>query len=393
MNKKLKNWLINIGLVIISIIVFLVLFEFYLSIFHPQSDSFWRYDKYVGTAFIPNKEGRYVSYEGNSTYIKINSHGWRDKERSYEKGPDTSRIIVLGDSFTAALEVPIEQSFSYLLEDRLNNNLEYQNRTEVLNLGVNGIGTAREYLILKHYGLKYKPDLVVLAFFPGNDVVDNYFMVGGYGPTFILDDKGKLAEVQGEIPNENPIRIFIKNYFPNSYFFLKQRLNRYNKLNDLLSVIGFANKRITTERGEKVSMELFPYEMYSKNYSIEWQEAWNLTKALILETKKTSEENGAKFLLVILTWREQVHPNYWEETLDTYPELRYKDLDLEKPTTIVKDFCSENNITCLELLPYFREYANKTGNRLHYHYDGHWNSNGHELAAELIYNKIIEDKL
>jgi hypothetical protein len=38
--------------------------------------------------------------------------------------------------------------------------------------GLSGFGTAREYMMLRAYGLRYKPDLVVM-FFVGNDISDN----------------------------------------------------------------------------------------------------------------------------------------------------------------------------------------------------------------------------
>ena len=44
---------------------------------------------------------------------------------------------------------------------------------EVLNLGVGGYGTAQQLLTLEEDGLRYRPDLVVLGFFLGNDVQNN----------------------------------------------------------------------------------------------------------------------------------------------------------------------------------------------------------------------------
>ena len=44
---------------------------------------------------------------------------------------------------------------------------------EVLNFGVSGYGTAQSYLLLRQHVQSYGPDLVVLAFYNGNDVADN----------------------------------------------------------------------------------------------------------------------------------------------------------------------------------------------------------------------------
>lgn len=52
--------------------------------------------------------------------MKINSHGFGDKEHTCEKKKGFYRILVLGDFCTQALQVPLEQSFPYVLEERLN---------------------------------------------------------------------------------------------------------------------------------------------------------------------------------------------------------------------------------------------------------------------------------
>ena len=79
-----------------------------------------QFDPTYGLAFKPNAEGWNTSLRGEySTYIKINSKGLRGQEYDYRKGEDTYRILVLGDSFTAGLQVPEEATFSKLLEAQL----------------------------------------------------------------------------------------------------------------------------------------------------------------------------------------------------------------------------------------------------------------------------------
>ena len=42
-----------------------------------------------------------------------------------------------------------------------------------MNFGISGQGTIHEWLTYRHYVREFKPDLVVLCFFPGNDPTDN----------------------------------------------------------------------------------------------------------------------------------------------------------------------------------------------------------------------------
>ena len=54
-----------------------------------------------------------------------------------------------------------------MLEDRLNQTAVAGQRFEVIPAGVSGWGTDQQLLWFRKYGVAYQPDLVVLAFFPG----------------------------------------------------------------------------------------------------------------------------------------------------------------------------------------------------------------------------------
>src|SRR5579883_801820 len=58
----------------------------------------------LGWRLRPGASGR-VSTE-TPQWVRINSRGFRDRERTFEKPADTFRIAVLGNSWTEALQVP-----------------------------------------------------------------------------------------------------------------------------------------------------------------------------------------------------------------------------------------------------------------------------------------------
>ncbi|PYQ23833.1 MAG: hypothetical protein DMF81_07510 [Acidobacteria bacterium] len=62
----------------------------------------------------------YVERKEGFSEGHFNSHGFRDYERTWEKPPNTYRILVLGDSYVEAFQVPLERAFPALLEVRLN---------------------------------------------------------------------------------------------------------------------------------------------------------------------------------------------------------------------------------------------------------------------------------
>src|SRR3990170_8783583 len=171
----MKVWLIRLTLLFVGFIIATFALELGLSKLAPDSRAlsrkFHELDKNIGYKGIPNAEIEW-NVGKTESYVKMNSHGFRDRERSYEKGKDVFRIVVLGDSIIEALQVPLEQAFTDVLGRMLNS--ESDKRFEVINLGVGGFGTGQEYLTLKYYGLNYQPDLVILAFFLFNDIRNNY---------------------------------------------------------------------------------------------------------------------------------------------------------------------------------------------------------------------------
>ena len=71
--------------------------------------------------------------------------------------------------------------------------------------------------------------------------------------------------------------------------------------------------------------------------------------------------------------------------------MRDKEWDLKKPNKILMEFCRNNNIACLDTLKYFKE---ESLNNILYIEDGaHMNKKGHELAASLIYESLINGKM
>ena len=70
-----------------------------------------------GWFFVPNNEFIFTSRRDEfRVRVRINSNGLRDREYPYEKGEGVFRILVLGDSFSAALQVPLEQIWHEIIE-------------------------------------------------------------------------------------------------------------------------------------------------------------------------------------------------------------------------------------------------------------------------------------
>ena len=97
-------------------------------------------DRDVGYSLRPGAEGWWKK-EG-LTYVKINSHGFRDREHTFTKPADTLRIAILGDSYAEAFQVPLEKTFWSIMEQRIAHCPQPSKaKVEVLNFGVSGFST------------------------------------------------------------------------------------------------------------------------------------------------------------------------------------------------------------------------------------------------------------
>jgi hypothetical protein len=127
----------------------------------------------------------------------FNSMGLRGPERSFAKPANTLRIVVVGSSLTASLQVPNEKTYCSILEKELNKPSEKQKaekqKVEVLNLGVDGYNVGQEFLRLENFGFNFHPDLVVLEARP--EVIISQLKgveLLGPPPEFDLQSDGQL---------------------------------------------------------------------------------------------------------------------------------------------------------------------------------------------------------
>jgi lysophospholipase L1-like esterase len=158
-----RHHLKNIGLSAASLLITLIALEIALRLYgyNPLRD--WRMRDFAMRPSVypdlkyeltPGASGRVWG-----TDLKINSQGFRGPEPS--SNPSTHRVIVLGDSIAFGNNLPLEDTFSFQLQQRL---FSQGRDLEILNFGIGGYDTLQEVSLLEIRGLKYHPDLVVVAY-------------------------------------------------------------------------------------------------------------------------------------------------------------------------------------------------------------------------------------
>jgi lysophospholipase L1-like esterase len=348
MTKKKKEMKTNLMLLIITLSFLFIAIEFIFYLVPLVSDNFYAYDGIH--PYIPHKKGYAVSPETEwITEIAINSEGFYDVEHSLQK--EKQRIAFLGDSFTANFMVPLNETFFKKIEKKLGD------KAETLSFGVSGTGTGAHLIYLNNHALKYDPDFVILMF-TMNDV----------------DDVSKTTEIDGNKLTVEP-----------PYHQPPPLINQILGKSKFLTYMNLQIRKITAREARYPEF----YDIYASNYSQESEKNWEITKLAILEIKKISEESNAEFMLVVIPFREEIYPEYFEKTIEQYPLLKNISVDFEKPHRILEDFAKENNFTIIDLSHSFKEKA-RAGEKLYYKIDAHWNSAGNEAVAEIIAGKLKE---
>ena len=379
-----------------GLIVGFFLVELGLRLAQISYPNFYIYDEHRGGALRPRAEGWWRK-EGEA-YIRINSDGLRDHEHAKQRPANGFRVAVLGDSYAEALQLPIEYAFWSVLGRELEKCKQLSDRQiEVINFGVAGYGTAQELMTLRHRVWVYQPDMVLLAFLPGNDIRNNSRALEGdpMRPYFVLK--------QGDL-------VLDDSYLQSAAYRLRQswlaKLGygaiKYSRVLQVTNEARHVVKTIWKDRRQQIAKKRvtgtqqeigLDNTTYKKPVSDVWKEAWEVTERLIVQMRDEVLEKGAKFLVVTLTNGIQVHPDAgkhrsFRKRLNV-PNLFYADLR-------IKALGDQENISVLNLAQPFQAYAEKNQVYLHGFENatlggGHWNTNGHRLAGELIAGEICRD--
>jgi lysophospholipase L1-like esterase len=109
----------------------------------------------IGHVHRPNGKAKLMGVD-----VTINSLGFRDEEPR-PGADDLRRIIFLGDSLTFGWGVEQDEIFAALLEE----SLDAEEPTEVLNFGTGNYNTTQEVELFLERGLDLHPDRVVVFYF------------------------------------------------------------------------------------------------------------------------------------------------------------------------------------------------------------------------------------
>ena len=356
------GFLKKLGLTIGSVVVFLLVFELilrlggYKVVTYYAKTMFHEHDPEIGWTQIPNYEATLESWDSKVNVVS-NSHGFRDQEYSIQKPEGVKRVVVLGDSFTWGWGVEQQDIFTEIAE-------QASSGVQFLNLGHMGYGTAQEYLLLRKLGLKFSPDLTVVAFYP-NDI-DNTAGQEGIRPKYVVKEGILTLEKKpNPLPFNRTLKMMVKEHFL-FYSFIDYRMALL-KQSWRTPIIWSGGKKY-----------------FFKNFINEMKETWDVVETLLLEIDRVTNH---RLLILYVPHRLQIEDDRYRKELRA-SHLDEHELDIMLVNTLLKKFSEDHDIPFLDLTSTMRK--ENTQAPLYFEHDGHWSPRGHKIAGEQLQDKVRE---
>jgi hypothetical protein len=299
--------------------------------------------------------------------LRSNSLGFNDREHAQKKPKGVTRIMVLGDSFSWA--GGREHNYINQLEPLLKGRF-IGRELEVLNVGYPMLGTYEELALFLKHGLPFQPDLLVLAFFVGNDFIesDPFRKRIVVNDTYIDIDRRNETILWGyPIPPQPRFPVFISQklrVFKEQFY--AQRRGQRGEVMLEESYLSLEAHRLRFCRNDSASQT-----------GRETQLA--LTFDAINQIQSLTRENGVAFTVMIIPDEVQVNELLFEKVIHhaddsaaNYNRFCFQDL--------LTTYLRANNIEYLDLQPLFSQGT--LTKSLYKPNDSHWNDDGNALAAK-----------
>ena len=346
-------------------------------------------DPLVGFRMKPGKDLLNRDTEGEFPY-RLNAHGFRGPELPPE-GPSGERpagvkeILLLGDSFLNAWAVREEKWIGTQIREAL---ARAGVSAQTHALCSDDYGNAQELLLLREYGARIRPDLVVLLLFPGNDLINNTIELAGWSTVspgdyfrpYLVPD-GESFDVQHALP----VRAFLRH----SRMFSIAEMHWLKRSGDPRDPPAGLPGVVAPSKEERLAAGDLPLEYlepFRKGDLLpRWEAAWRTTERLIEEIREESEDLGARLLVVVIPHLYQVEDGACVAQIDAEMQLRgagslRERVDWNLPETRLEEFFHRADIAHVQLLTPLRE-AVVPGAPSVYVADGHLSGAGHTIAA------------
>lgn len=343
-----------------------------------------------GWTHMPHAEGWTYRCAGRSfewrAFSRIDAAGLRDREYPLARRPGVRRVLLLGDSFTEGMQVPLEQTFAKRLEATL---AAHGREVEVIDGGFSGFGTDNELLFFRADGRHFRPDVVLLGFTAANDVIENSTRLY----------RRMYAEVRDGAPPKSHFKLRADGSLGLDTHGARRHWEEYEAeratlagrlwtaLEDNVHLVRLFAAVVWRPRVRPDATRVAratALGVYDTHPPPEWERAWALTRALVRQLKVEVEREHATLGAFVIPSKETVSPVAWRTLLALWPEHTGRALDPERPVVASVAALREEQVPVLDLLPALRSHLEATGRSGYFVWDVHFDEDGHAVVADAL---------
>jgi hypothetical protein len=368
--RPLTRTLANLALVLVSLGFALLCAELLVRFVAPQQlilvrPDVWQPMNAVGWMFRPNLDTK-VNWGEGTVGVFTDRDGFRVGRAGRVDAPPGGRVLLIGDSFMAALQVEYEQSLAGLLQRDLSR--ETGQPVAIRNAGQAGwdppqyLAGARSFLARDTFAL------VIVAVYIGNDVVQTR---------------------PESIPPRTPVEIH-RLRLPRRLTSAELVAAFVRPVNDFLETrshlfIAVKNRLQTVRMHFALTDDYFPDEFRRSAAS---STRWDVTSGMLADIATLAARHRTPTLFVLIPAPFQVERGVFNQFVRGF-NVDSSEVDLDQPSRLVGERLRAHGLTVIDVLPAFRA-ADSSGGKLYGRVDRHLTPAGHELLARLVEPRVAE---
>jgi len=357
-----------------SVVFGIVVLEVALRLLNLHEPLVWKPHPELGWEHIPGARKQWTE-EGNG-WIEINEFGFRDRQRSLEKPTDAFRVAVFGDSQTEAVQVNLDQTFSYVLEERLSTTSK---PVEVINFGVNGYSPIQELLLMQQVVPLFQPDLIVVAVFLDNDV-------SGCSPTLNVNTGGAPFLNREALPELDYDFSLAQSSYEQ---FQREPKHMLRKLSGIYRLLYRIKNQRAAPGASEANSDFIPkrHNLYDESQTQEWSQAWQVFESVIKEIRNFSEHLGIPLIVVSIPAGQAVNNEAWTRIVNKYPAMKNRTWDLDQGEVRLGEIGVRLGITVVQPYEKFRKKVPLAA-PLYFGDVGHLTEHGHQEMASAMEQEV-----
>ncbi|HET6350484.1 MAG TPA: SGNH/GDSL hydrolase family protein [Candidatus Krumholzibacteria bacterium] len=367
----------NAVVLILTVLLLLVGTELVLRVFYrPEMvKSAVRYDPLVGWSLIPGASIQTnMTERGIRNHIDIDSYGLREREFPVHSHAHR-RILILGDSIAFGSGLDYGERFSEVLGHELGDS------TEVINAGIPGWGNDQEMLFYEKRLRALRPDVVMLVFTGGNDVVNNALsgalLEGGTKPRFQLSANDSLVLTPPAPPVQLSTMVQFKHLLHKSRLLVFAR-RRLMRLTYRRHVHAETSQQL---HGFESYRDLSHWSVYENPPDDATAAAWKVTEAILSRLAADCRADSARFMIFAMPLKLEVD-DAWREHMIKGTNADASRLDMGYPYRRLSAYCAAHGIEFHYPIDQFRAAA--AHDQLYFKVDSHPNVRGNQVAADCM---------